>query len=367
MNKSLHGSRFVHADSSRPFDESSSFYMYAQSNPSPILVTSSIGSIRFVNTAWTSLTGYTKDEVLGKNPRFLSSGRTPPDVYKRLWNALSTGESFETEDMIDKRKDGTEFSIRSVYFPVRMPDSTYYVQVMQDISRQKWTEKQKDTFISTASHELRNPLSTIMFSLELLKHELGSMPQSTRTIFDTLQEAADRFVTLLNDLLDTNKIKSGASPLHLERHDLNQLVIRVSDDMQHLYPTHVIRLSAVPGQLIATYDEARLTQVLTNLISNAIKYSPDADHVLVTTKQSNDTMFIEIQDFGIGIPSEEQTKIFDVLYRAKNSTAMQGMGLGLYVSAGIVAAHGGTLTVTSEAGRGSTFHLSLPLRKTDRT
>ncbi|MBP9757389.1 MAG: PAS domain S-box protein [Candidatus Pacebacteria bacterium] len=329
-----------------------------------MLITDTDGTIYYVNAAWQRLTGYPISEVIGKNPRFLHSPRTPRELFSQIWQTLRAGDTVETEELVDRRKDGTEFSARSVYFSVQMTNNaTYYVQVLQDISKRKWTEKRKDAFISTASHELRNPLSTIVFSIDLLKKELGIMPGRTAEIVSDLEDETRRLVALLNYLLDTTKIQTGALNIQLKQSDLQQLVRRVSEELQPIFPSHTINLTLGEKPVVAEFDEARIAQVLINLISNAIKYSPRADTITVSLDSQDNEAIVSVQDFGIGIPPEEQQKIFDILYRVKDVSSIRGNGLGLYISSQIVSAHGGNLWVTSEPGIGSTFLLSLPFAR----
>ncbi len=342
------------------------FYQYAKSNPNPILITNSSSEIQYVNTAWEHLTGYTSGEVLGKNPRFMSSGKTPPELYKVVLKNLREGRSFESEDFIDRKKDGSEFSIRSTFFPVQTRKTiTYFVQVLQDISERREIEKQKDSFISSASHELRTPLSVIMISLDLLTYELGSAPNTTLNILKTLQEETGRLATLLNDLLDVSTMQSGKLHMQKEEHDLGPLLHRIVGELRTTFKSHSLTFEET-GDVRSKvyYNEARIAQVLTNLISNAVKYSPQADKVFIHLDAQTDEVVVRIQDFGIGVGEDERLEIFNVFYRAKNRGHIEGTGLGLFITAQIIAAHQGRLWMTSELGKGSIFYFSLPLLKT---
>ncbi len=343
--------------------EAPSFYLYAKSNPNPILITNMEREIQYVNAAWEGLTGYASGEVLGRNPRFLSSGKTPPELYKAVWETLMAGNSFESEEFIDRKKDGSEFSLRSVFFPIVIRGSiTYLVQVLDDISKRKELEKRKDTFINTASHELRAPLQVIMMSLDLLKHELESAPAATMDILRTLQDETGRLVQLLNNLLDVSTMHSGELHTQKEKYNLGQLLHRVVDELGTTFATHILSVEIPEDtQITATYDEARITQVLTNLVSNAVKYSPQANRVIIHLDVRGNEAEIRIQDFGVGIGKEDQQKIFDVFYRVKSRGHVEGTGLGLFITAQIIEAHQGRLWVTSELDKGSTFHFSLPL------
>jgi PAS domain S-box-containing protein len=338
------------------------FYAFAESNPSAILVTNAKGEIQYVNAAWQRLTGYSRGEVVGKNPRFLNSGKTSTGLHKKLWARLAKGKSFESEEFVDRRKDGSEYSLHAVFFPVQLrKDTTYFVQVLEDISHKKEVEKLKDSFMGVAVHEMRNPLSTIVFSLELLKHELGSVPKAAKETLGTLFSEMDRFKSLIAYLLDVNKIHTDALNIHRKRKNLAHLVERVVAEMQPIFSSHTMIVENKSPHPFALFDEERIAQVLINLISNAVNYSPEADRVIIRLSEEENALKVSVQDFGIGIPKKEQSKIFEMLYRVKNKSSVQGAGFGLYISAQILAAHDTHLSVESEERRGSTFHFSLPL------
>ncbi|MFA7309785.1 MAG: PAS domain-containing sensor histidine kinase [Candidatus Paceibacterota bacterium] len=350
-----------------PFiSDAPSFYLYAHSDPNPTLISNNKDEIQYVNPAWERLTGYSSEEVHGKSPRILHSGKTPSHVYEALHAALSKGAAFESEEIIDRKKDGTEFSIRSVFFPIKSHGKVkYFAQVMHDISERKIIEKQKDMFISAAAHELRSPLSVIMTSVELLKLELGAVPDAAAEILKTLRDETGRFASLLSDLLDVSRMQTGRVHMKKEEHDLRQLVHRVIDELRPSYTSHSIIVEGSGGDALRiAYDEPRIEEVIGNLVSNAVKYSPQADRVVVRIDTDADSAIVCVQDFGVGIDEAEQQKVFEMFYRASNRGRIRGTGLGLFLSSQIVAAHGGRLWVKSVLGTGSIFHFSLPLKST---
>lgn len=352
-----HGAQPLSLDKEAP-----DFYAYVESNPTPILITDAKAEIQYVNAGWQRLTGYAWHEVVGKNPRFLNSGSTPDRVYEELWASLARGEPYESDEFVNQRKDGSEYSLHAVFFPVQLRKNTpYFAQVVYDITDRKEIEKQKDSFINIASHELRDPLSTMVFSLDLLKHELGNAPQEAEKTLGTLSSAMERFRSLMAYLLDVNRIQSDALRVHRERKNLKDLVERVVAEMRVTYPSHTLVLETACPHPFASFDEGRIAQVLANLISNAVKYSPGADRVIIRLVEEAGFLKVSVQDFGIGIPKEEQKKVFEMLYRAKNKGAIQGAGLGLYIATQIIAAHGARLSLVSEEGTGSTFYFSLPV------
>ena len=292
----------------------------------------------------------------------MASGKTPKDLYPLLWKALKEGTSFESEEFVNKTKDGSEFSVRAVFFPIKTGDHIqYFVQVLQDISHRKKIERRKDAFIGTASHEIRTPLTVMGFYLELLKQKLLDAPESTLELVNTIESESQKVSHLLVDLLDVSKMHADVQVLKTN-HNLTALIHALVTSLQTTTKTHSIILESEPvSEVHVAYDEPRITEVLTNLITNAIKYSPAGDKVLIRIKTEGGAVVVSVQDFGIGVAPEERKKIFDMFYRAKNVTEGSGFGLGLFVSAQVISAHDGRLWVTSEVGKGSTFHFSLPL------
>ena len=351
--------------SSKSLSAAPPFLSFAESNPDPILITNIQGEIQYVNSAWEKLTGYTLDEVRNKNPRFLRTDKTPLRVHQLIRENLRAGRSFESEEIVDRAKDGSEFSIRAAYFPIiEAGKIVYLVQALNEVSKRKAFEKRKDALISVASHEIRTPLSVIKLSIELLMHELGTVPKEVLDILKTIQDETGRVTTLLNDLLDASRVESGTLNLRKEEHDLKHSVALTIRELQIASPTHTIILEEEGrGDLSAVYDESRINEVLSNLISNAVKYSPRADKIIVRVYSEGTSAVVSVQDFGIGISAQERRKIFDMFYRAKNKGVIKGFGLGLYIGAQIITSHGGGMWVTSKLGVGSTFYFSLPRGK----
>jgi signal transduction histidine kinase len=169
---------------------------------------------------------------------------------------------------------------------------------------------------------------------------------------------------LIGELLDVSKIQEGRLEYIQEPVDLEALLHEVAETMQQISTTHAVVVRGVaPRPLIG--DQGRLEQVFTNLISNAIKYSPDAETVEMDLSTSPETVTVRVHDHGLGIPREQRDKIFERFYRATGpkQRAIPGLGMGLYIVAEIVKRHGGTITVDSAVGKGSTFTVTLPLTR----
>jgi PAS domain S-box-containing protein len=234
-----------------------------------------------------------------------------------------------------------------------------------DNSARKELEQRKDDFISMASHELRTPLTAVKIQVQLVRKRLKRQGlHEAATALLRVEGPVKRLERLTAELLDVSKMQADRLEYVQEPVDLDALLREITDTMQHIHPSHtmVVR-GAVQTSLMA--DRDRLGQVFTNLISNAIKYSPDAETVEIDLSASPETVTIRVRDYGLGIPRELRDKIFERFYRAAGpkQRMIPGLGMGLYIVAEIVKRHGGTITVESAVGKGSTFTVTLPLTR----
>lgn len=224
-------------------------------------------------------------------------------------------------------------------------------------------ERQKDEFVAIASHELKTPLTSIKALNQLLAEKLST---ENNPLYDSYFRKTDsqirRMEHLINDLMDVSKIRANKLNYNKDWFDLDSLVRSICEDMQEVRKSHQITVNGQFQQHIFG-DKDRIAQVITNLLTNAIKYSPQGNLIIVTLKETVKEAIIAIQDFGIGIINENQKKIFERFYRVSpDERKYQGMGIGLFISAEIVRKHGGRIWVKSTKGKGSTFFFSIPLK-----
>jgi signal transduction histidine kinase len=222
-------------------------------------------------------------------------------------------------------------------------------------------EKQKDEFIALLSHELKNPLTVIKSYSGLLKnHAISSENERQVQYISKVEVHTNKIVELINDLLDVSKITSGKLIFSDEYFSLFQLVVDTVRDQRLVSKTHAILLKGTSKKVIWG-DRYRIGQIITNLITNAIKYSPTKDKVVVIIKDNKHGTRIEIKDYGMGIGEHDQDLIFDRFYRGRaEKTKIQGLGMGLYISSQIAKRHKGKLWLKSKPGKGSSFFLQLP-------
>ena len=236
------------------------------------------------------------------------------------------------------------------------------VAVFNNLMEQvKLSQQRKDEFIGIASHELKTPLTTIKGYAELLRQIEDRQPHklyAERTV-----AGVEKLEGLVQDLLDVSKIQSGQLKLTMKEFNIDKLIDETIASVQMVTETHRIsREDSLNDEIIAG-DQQRIEQVITNLLSNAIKYSPGQNKVLVNSRKTDKELIIKIRDFGMGVPVEEQSNIFERFYRTKDTSfTITGFGLGLYICRDIIRRHNGKIWVESEE-KGSAFYFSLPLKQ----
>ncbi|MEO6290499.1 MAG: ATP-binding protein [Ginsengibacter sp.] len=236
------------------------------------------------------------------------------------------------------------------------------MSLVQDVTEQKELEGQKDNFLSMASHELKTPVTTIKAYAQLAEGLLRKKGDvDTLDLVKRMVSQVNRLTVLIESLLDFTKIQKGKLMYDEDFFDFNEVVSEVIDDMQKTSKTHTIKNnSGENGSLFG--DKNKISQVLNNLISNAIKYSPNADNIIISTQLQKDGIELSVRDFGIGISEKSQENIFQQFYRVtgtKEST-YPGMGIGLYICSEIIARLRGKIWVESIINKGSTFYIWLP-------
>lgn len=243
------------------------------------------------------------------------------------------------------------------------------VGVNIDITERKALERQKDDFLGIASHELKTPVTSIKAYgqvLELIFRKKGDIKAAEQ--LSKMDAQVDKLSNLIGDLLDVTKIQSGRLQFHEEYFDFNELVDEIIEEMQHTSENHEI-VKKLDKSKSVFGDRDRIGQVLTNLITNAIKYSPHANKIVVKTKLNKEFVELSVQDFGVGIPKEKQEKVFEQFFRVSGpkQDTFPGLGLGLYISSEIIKREGGRIWVESAEGKGSTFCFCLPFNAKKKT
>lgn len=236
---------------------------------------------------------------------------------------------------------------------------------INDITTDKEKSLRKDDFISIASHELKTPVTSIKAYSQLLTREIQKTGDEKQLkLISKMEEQIERINQLIADLLDVGRIQTGRLKMNKESVDLEELIKKTIRHVKSQAKNHTFSLKGTLTHAVMV-DKRAITEVMTNLLTNAIKYSPDGKKILISLSEKKHQVLVSVEDFGVGIPPELQDKIFARFYRVNqnNSTKYQGLGLGLYITKEIIKQHGGEITVRSEVGKGSIFTFSLPLKE----
>lgn len=340
-------------------------------------------SIERLNRALASLTGWTADEAVGRQHDDVivwarqSSDMTLAQAIEQGWpsresgaalgRAAATSRTLYVEGEL-RRRNGSVVSVGITYAPLlgRNGRLLNIISTVRDITRFREADVLKDTFISVVSHELKTPVSIIKGYAETLRRpEARRNPALVEEMLESITEESDRLARLVDDLLDASRLQAGGLPFRdVEDVDLRFIARRVVERYAPQSAQHQLVLDFTPADDFPTVrgDPQRLEQVLDNLVSNAIKYSPHGGVVEIKGKASAVEVIISVRDEGVGIPLEEQERIFTRFHRvvSPETRAVSGTGLGLYLTRAIVQAHGGRCWVDSIPGQGATFYVALP-------
>jgi chemotaxis methyl-accepting protein methylase/signal transduction histidine kinase len=236
---------------------------------------------------------------------------------------------------------------------------------IEDITERKQLEQQKDEFISIASHELKTPITSVKAYTQILGQRFRKAKDiKSVELAEKMDTQLDKLTDLIGDLLDITMLEAGRIQYHESYFDFNELVEETVEELQWTTEKHRIAKQLQPTRTVYG-DHGRLGQVITNFMTNAIKYSPHADKIIVKTVVDKDNVTLCVQDFGVGLSQEDQAKVFERFYRVggPDQVTYPGLGLGLYISSEIIKRHKGRVWVESKPGKGSTFCFSLPIAK----
>jgi PAS domain S-box-containing protein len=326
-------------------------------------------SLTYANAGAARQLGTTVDELLGSSVLQVEGAFTEEGFRKLLAPLRSGTLPSQTYTTSHRRRDGAEVPVEVVLQYVAAGEGQgRFVSLARDVTERQRAEaalrlasEAKDAFIAAASHELRTPLAAAKGHAHLAMLKLGGETENgPAKSLKIINRQIDRMTKLVEELLDISRLQAGRLSLELERFDLAVLVRETCDRMSVLSQQHPLRLE-MPEHLEGQWDRGRLDQVLTNLLTNAIRYSPEGGEVVVRVEEEPAGVHLSVKDRGVGIPPEKQALIFERFGRAHGSK-YGGLGLGLTICQGIVEQHGGRIWVESAGvpGEGSTFHVLLP-------
>ncbi len=350
-----------------------------QQSPAVVVITDPLGNIEYINPTFTQHTGYTAEEVIGKNPRILQSGLMPKELYKELWQTILSGGVWHGE-LHNKKKNGELYWEVAVISAIVNDKGviTNFVAVKEDITEKKklWidlviskekaeeSDRLKTAFLANISHEIRTPMNGILGFSELLKDPHLSGEEKAEYI-DLIHQSGQRMLALINDLVDISRIEAGEAMMQIEATTVNRLL----EDLHAFFKLQAenkgLILSCIKGlpddESIIETDSSKLTQILTNLLQNALKFTLEGSVDFGYTRTENLLEFY-VSDSGIGFPPEMKETIFERFRQADHTLTRnhEGSGLGLSISKAFVEMLGGTIQAHSLPGRGSHFVFTLP-------
>lgn len=316
------------------------------------------------NQVTCDMNGYTREELIGHSIDLLNTSEGQPEERAEyLQRVREVGVMRVEAD--HRHKDGHIFPIETSTSLIRLGDSDLVLGIDRDVTKRKEVDRMKTEFISTVSHELRTPLTSIRGSLGLIAGGVaGQIPERAKNMVDIAYKNSERLVRLINDILDVEKIESGKMVFQLKPLELVPLIEQTMEANRgygEQYRVTFVLTEVVPGVMV-NVDSDRMTQVLTNLLSNAAKFSPPQSRVEIGVHRVGTRVRVSVRDHGSGIPEEFKGRIFQKFAQADSSDTRQkgGTGLGLSIVKAIVEKHGGTIGFDTVMGEGTTFYFDLP-------
>lgn len=323
------------------------------------------GKVLEVNDAFLNIIGRAKKPFLSGRLRW--DDINPPEQIATQIELLHTFYNDQVTEPVEMQFVDAKRNIVPVMMTAVVidADSELLLALVIDISERKKLEQRKDEFISIASHELKTPLTSIKSYSQIIEKQLSKSDDTRSKMFlGKLISQIDRLTQLVTELLDVTKIQAGKLELNKTKFNLHNLLTEIIEEVKTTVDDFNIDIVKGMPKVEVNADKFRISQVLTNLLVNAVKYSGSGRQINVyIDKPSPQLIKVTVEDFGIGIPEAKQKHLFEKFYRAVPELAKgsEGLGLGLYLCAEIIARHNGTIGVESQEGRGSKFFFTLPI------
>lgn len=347
------------------------FNFFVSQAAAVITVIDNKGIILYQSPSIKHILGYDFRKRIGEN--FLHSKLVHPEDVVIKERLLAKAYNFPNKNYKDelrmRHKNGT-WSWMEVTFNNQFhnPYINGIIVVTHDITKRKRLELQKNEFLSIASHELKTPLTAIRAYGQLLLKKLETEENKKNELFflDNIITQTDKITHLINELLDVSKIQEGKLSIQNKPFPLYKLIKKTITDFRYIANAYTIEFIS-KTRFFVFGDENRIGQVVTNLLTNAIKYSPEPGKIVVRITKKGDNLITSVTDYGVGIPFGKQKYVFQRFFRVQEKNAQQlSSGLGLYIASEIIKLHQGKIWVESKKGHGSTFYFSLPIYRKNK-
>lgn len=333
-----------------------------------IIITDKEGAILYVNRAAIEITGYEKSEVVGKKAGILWGRQMSLKFYQNFWNTIKEEKKVFIGEVLNKRKNGEKYYAEMRVSPIvnDAEDVIFFVGIERDITKEKEIDKAKTEFVSIASHELRTPLANMSLSVEMILDSIaGPLNPEQKKYLKGVYRDIKGMSGLVDALLNVSRIELRTLVVAPEPASLYEIAESVLKEITPQVNKKNLKVnknfdSALP---LIDVDRSLMRIILQNLLSNAIKYTPNAGKIDIEIKKDKNDVLIKVSDNGFGVPEDQQGKIFQKLFRARNAIdqRIEGVGLGLYIVKSIVIQCGGKIWVESEENKGTTFFVKIPL------
>ena len=332
-----------------------------------MILTDAEGIVLWANSAAERVTGFSVKETIGRKAGVLWGKLMDYEYYENMWDTIKNKKQLFTSEIQNHRKNGEHFYSTINIYPLmgREGNVEYFVATQRDITEQKEVDQMKTDFVSLVSHQLRTPLSSMRWNLEmLLAGDIGKLSSKQKEVVKSTEEANARMIKLISTLLNISRIESGRLIVEPEEIDLVTYFEDLARQCQSNVKGQKLLLTMPKGPYIVVVDPMLLRQITNNFVNNASKYSPVDKPIEISVVDLEDKYMISVADHGIGIPQSQQRKIFGKFFRASNVSKHEtdGTGMGLYIGSMLVKLLGGTIGFESKEGVGSTFKVILPKR-----
>jgi len=350
------------------------FQQAFESSTEALCVLCQDNTICYVNPAWEALTEYSKEQSIGKILPMLWSDKTNLRVYQELEGCMKDHTAFDSEEVVHRTKSGREYNVSIALYPVTAADGEvpYMVVTQRDITERKVSELSKSEFISLATHQLRTPLTSVIWNLEILMDtDITKMTQEQlSSLLQGAHKSAKRMAETIGTLLQLSNLEIGKTEPNFTYAELPNLfeIVRAEQLSAYIKRNQTVTIECPPELTLYT-DPNLLKEILSNLLNNAIKYTPVKGQITFKSTQDNQWITIEVQDTGYGIPNAQKKRVFSKFFRGENVLFIEstGNGLGLYLVSQLVQLLRGTIAFSSDENKGTTFIIKLPLDARSQT
>ncbi|MGM0566363.1 MAG: PAS domain S-box protein [Bacteroidota bacterium] len=353
-----------------------------EQSPVSIVITDANGMIEYTNPAFNQISGYSFEEVKGKNPRILQSGEHSKDFYKELWDTILAGRDWKGE-FHDKKKNGELYWEQAEISPIidENGEITHFVGIKEDITEKKKvfedlkaakekaeeSDRLKTAFLANMSHEIRTPMNGILGFADILKDSDFTSEEKDEYI-EVIHRSGQRLMNTVSDIVEISKIEAGIVNIERQETNLNPPLEEIINFFRPEAQKKGLKINLdklLPeNQSAIITDKHKFEAILTNLVENAIKYT-DEGQINVGADIKNDWVEFYVKDTGIGVPKHRQKAIFNRFEQAdiSDTRAFEGSGLGLAISKSYIEMLGGKIWLESEENKGSVFYFTLPVKK----